>query len=505
MNLAPLSPRTPKIGKYLGISLMAVGAFFLFDPFISVVDLLPDALGYLFLWLGLYRLSDLDERIMEASKGLRYLALIGVVRVAALLLAFGFVSPTEQPVFILLALFTLGVLDCIVLIPLWKNLCGGLTYLGSRNDAVTMFHRPTVGGRQSSRNLLERYTAYSTVFFVLREVLAVLPEFTVLSHEKGGVELDEATRFYDFVGMYRLVGGFLSLILGLVWLVWTLFVLRRLKSDIPFFERLAVKYRTEVLTRHELFAMRSVKLALGCLTAAAVCSLDLYLDGINMLPDGLAAIFLLLSILLLRQYTGKNLPAVVTSVVYGLTAAFGWLLQIKGFCRVTDLPNLHRDADLQARWQTSVLLQAVTAALFMAAVILILRALYALVKRYTGVHAFRDSLSAGNGYAAERTEAIHTLIRKKLIAVGVLAGLVALSTLFQWGVIPGLPELDLTLSGADAQTRNVLDTVITTVYQILTEGYWFVDLAIGGIWIGTIVSASGEISDQMEYSAMMRE
>jgi hypothetical protein len=82
---------------------------------------------------------------------------------------------------------------------------------------------------------------------------------------------------------------------------------------------------------------------------------------------------------------------------------------------------------------------------------------------------------------------------------------VALSTLFQWGVIPGLPELDLTLSGADAQTRNVLDTVITTVYQILTEGYWFVDLAIGGIWIGTIVSASGEISDQMEYSAMMRE
>ena len=46
-----------RLKKHLGIGLFAVGAFFLFDPFISVMDLLPDALGYLFMLLGLYRLA----------------------------------------------------------------------------------------------------------------------------------------------------------------------------------------------------------------------------------------------------------------------------------------------------------------------------------------------------------------------------------------------------------------------------------------------------------------
>ena len=99
---------------------------------------------------------------------------------------------------------------------------------------------------------------------------------------------------------------------------------------------------------------------------------------------------------------------------------------------------------------------------------------------------------------------IHTLIRKKLLWVGVLAGVTALSTVLWWGVIPSLPELELTVSGGSAQDQNTLDTIITTTYQILTDGYRFVDLAIGGVWIGLIGSAIGEISDQMEYTSMMR-
>jgi hypothetical protein len=123
-----------------------------------------------------------------------------------------------------------------------------------------------------------------------------------------------------------------------------------------------------------------------------------------------------------------------------------------------------------------------------------------MVKRYTGVHVFRDD----TGYAAERTEAIHTLIRKKLIAVGIFAILTALSTLFFWGMVPTLPELNLTVSGGSAQGQNTLDTIVTTVYQILTDGYWFVDIILGGFWVAAIGAATGEISEQMEYSSMMR-
>lgn len=501
MNPISASPRSDKVGKYLGIGLFTAGAFFLFDPFVSVLDILPDALGYLLLLVGLSRLSDMDDRLAEAVKGLRLLAFIGLARPIALLMAFGFVSPTEQPVFILLALFTLGVLDCIVLIPMWKNLCGGLLYLGSRNDAVAMLDRRRRGGRVSAYNAMERYTAYSVCFFVLRELLAILPEITVLFHEKGGVELNEASRLYDFVGLYRLFGMAVSLVLGVIWLIQTLRLFRRIKGDTPLWERLTHKYRTEVLVRHDLFAMRAVRLSLGCLIAAAVFSLDLYLDGINVIPDVFCALLLGLSILFLRRYVGKNSTAVITTVAYGVFAAVSWILQVRGYCRVTDLTaGIPEGADYD-RWQNSVLLQSVTSILFLISVLLVLRSLFGLVKRYTGVHAYGDDPS----YAAHRTEAIHTLIRKKLIVVAVLAGVSALATLFRWGVIPALPELNVTVSGGDAQTVNAIDTIVTTTYQILTDGFWFLDLAIGGIWIATLASATGEISEQMEYTSMMRD
>ena len=50
-----------------------------------------------------------------------------------------------------------------------------------------------------------------------------------------------------------------------------------------------------------------------------------------------------------------------------------------------------------------------------------------------------------------------------------------------------------------------VDTLVTTAYQILTEGYRFLDIAFGALWIGLIGSAIGEISEQMEYASMMRD
>ena len=492
-----------RLGKYLGIGFFAAGAFFLFDPFISVMDLLPDALGYLLMLLGLYRLSDLDDRIAEACKGLRYLALIGLGRLVSLLLTFGLVSPTEQPVFVLLILFTLGVLDCIILIPMWKNFCGGILYLGSRHDATAMFDREGRGGRLGNRNIVERYAAYTVIFFVLREVLAILPELTVLSHEKGGVEVGEATRFYDFVGLYRIVGGGISLILGVIWLVMTVRFIRKLKSDTPFFEALTHKYRTEVLTRGDLFARRAVKSSLLCLLVASVFALDVYLDHVNILPDTLAALLLILSVVILRPYAGKNIPALLAASGLGVISAISWYLQVSGYFTQGDFAYILRSDEIHRRWQNVLSLESLSAALLVVAVVFILRSLYVMVKRHTGVRVFRDDPTST--YAADRTEAIHALIRKKLIVVGVLAGLTALSTLLWWGVIPTLPGLDLTVTGGSAQTQNTLDTLLATAYQFLSEGYRFIDLIVGALWIGVIGSAMGEISEQMEYASMMKD
>ena len=491
-----------KLTRYLGLSYMVAGACFLFEPYIGIIDLLPDALGYLFLFLGLYRFADLDDRLGEARKGARNLALVGIARWIAMFLAFGFVSPTEQPVFMLLALFSLAVLDCIALIPMWKHFCGGLLYMGSRYDATAMFDRRRIGRRQGTYNAVEKYTAVSVVFFILHEALAVLPELTVLSHEMGGAELGQGTHYYDFVGLFRGVGILLSLVLGIIWLILTICFIHKLKGDKPFFEKLTEKYRTEILTRHDMWAMRAVRASMICLVTAAVFSLDFYLDGVNLLPDFLTAVLLFLSVWFIRAYAGKKPLLLVVMAALGAVSAIPWVMQIRKYFVWGDTAEVFRHDETFARWQTVVVLQVVSSALFILSFALILHHLYRMVKRYTGLRAFRE----GSTYAKERSESIHRLIRKKLIAVMVSACLVALSTLFHWAVVPYLVDLDITsqVSGS-ASTANAMETFITTVIQIFTDGYWFIDLCFGGALIATTVSATSEISEQMEYSYMMKD
>ena len=508
MNHSPTSKKQKKLNRYLGLGYITAGACFLFEPYLSVIDILPDSLGYLLIFLGLYRMADLDDRLGEALKGARNLALLGLARWIAMLLAFGFVSPAEQPVFMLLALFTLAVLDFLVLIPMWKNFRIGLLYLGSRYDATVPFDRSRGRVRRDGKkkvgiyNMVERYTTATTLFFVLHEILAVLPELTVLSHEKGGAELGQGTRYYDFVGLFRFAGIVVSLILGIVWLVMTVRFVRRLKGDRPFFDRMTEKYRAEILPKTDMWARRAVRASLLCLILAAVLSLDFYLDGTNILPDTIASILMLLSILFLRNYAGKNLAAQVATVAYGILSAVGWFMQWSYF-GMDDIPDIFRLDEAHSRWSTTMLIQALTAALYVIAMALILKSLYGMVKRYTGLHAFRE----GTTYAAERSEAIHTLIRKKLLIVMIIVGLVALSTLYHWGLAPVLAEQDiaLLLGISGSATTTPYHTFLIAAYRVLTEGYWFIDLCIGAALTGVTISATGEITDQMEYSSMMKD
>ena len=495
MNAQASYVPSKKLSRTLGVGWILVGALFLFDPYFSALDILPDCLGYLSFAFGLYRLSDLDARLAESAKGARRLALVGVARIVAMVFAFGFVSPIEQPVFILLTAFILAVVDCILFIPMWKNFSAGMIYLGSRNDGRAVFTR-----KGNRRSITEIYAAFSGVYFVLREALAVLPELTVLTDEKGGAESIGGRNLYEFIGLLRGLCMIASLTLGIIWLVCTVIYVARLLSDKPFFANLKAKYETDVLTRPDLFAMRAVGLSMGCLIAAAVLSVDLYLDGYNMIPDLLPAILMILSLFFLRRFAGKNILLMLITSLYGGCAAVTWLLQFFTI-NLKQMGEVNGDPDLQAGFEIMTAMQFLTGILFCVSFILILRVLFSMVKKYTGVRIFR----LGTDYAAERTEAIHSVIRGKLITVGVFAVLTALSTVYQWVGISIMPSLR-ELFGTDMELlNNFTRTVVITVYQIMTEGYWFIDLALGVGLVGFLVSATSEISEQMEYSYMMKE
>ena len=478
--------RTRIAPRNMGIGCLVAGACFLFDPFAGIFDFLPDAIGYLLIARAFYFLADLDDRLAEARRAALRLSLLGLARLFAMILTFAFVSASEQPVFILLANFSLGVVDLILLLPMWRHIGNGLTYLGSRAGATALL------SARGSRSACERYVGVTSVFFIVREVLAVLPELTVLTHESGGAERSDGS-LYLYVGSFRLLGSVVSLALGLAWLILTVLFVKKIRSDKPFMSALHARYQSEVAVRHELFAMRAVKASLASLVAAAVLSADLYIEGVSVLPDPLAAVCMILSLLSLRSYAeGKYRLPLLASALYGVFATVSWVMQIQylGFNDLTDKTLL------AARLSTVKTVQTLTAILFVVAFLLILRELYRLARRYTGLHPLHDDGTVLSTSAA-RTESIHHHIRRKLAWVGVFAVISALSALVLWTVAP-------TMGAIDPLVRPEAGGVFALmVYDFLREAYWMVDLALGVVFVILTVHASNEISEQMDYSYLM--
>ncbi len=479
------SIRPRRIPRYLAVGYLVAGAVFLFDPFVGVFDFLPDAIGYLLFARALYYFADMDDRLAEARRASLRMALLGVGRLFSLLLTFSFVSATERPVFMLLAVFTLGVLDLLVLLPMWRRLGGGFVYLGSRAGATALL-KTHKGG---SRSACERYVGFSILYFVLREALAVLPELTVLTHENGGAEWS-GNSLYPYIGLIRTLAAAVSLALGVVWLVLTVRFVQKIKSDKPFVQALQDKYSAEVLPRHDLFAMRSVKASMISLSAAAILSADLYVEGVSMLPDPLSAVAMVLSLVFLRRYTeGKyRLPLAVT-VCYGVASVVAWGMQIR-YLGFNDLTNQNMLAE---RLSTVKTVQVVASVLFVAAFILILRLLYGLVRRYTGLRPLRD----GSASTSERTESTHRYIRRKLFWVGFFSAVSAVSALVLWTVSPLMAPIE-PLTRPDTGSA-----LFIMLYDFVREAYWLIDLFLGVIFAILTIHASNEISEQMDYSYLM--
>ncbi len=476
-------------GRYLGLIWVLVGACFLFDPYLTVIDLLPDCIGYLLVYIGIRRIADLDDRLGEAALSIRHLALLGVARLVSIFLVFGLVSPSEKPVFILLVLFVLAVLNCMIAVPMWKNIGEGLIYLGSRLDGQAVFERPNVTDEKKHRNITERLVRFSTVFFVAREALAVLPEFSVLTSTAGGVDPDVymSTR-YDYIGLMRGMGIAASLVLGICWLVMLIRFARRLRRDVPFFDRLREKYAAEVLSRPDLLAMRAVKRAFVWLCVGVALTADFYVDGVNVIPDLLSAVAFLLAALTLRRYSNSRTGA-IASGVYAVISLGTWLSQLFYF-NIEQTPDAMRDEVMYARWTVEIGATVACAIAAVTAVALLIKVTKVFVHRYTGfsiTHADRPTESG-------RVRELHRRLDRRLAVVLVCCVLCAVSTVFHWAGIPYIAEIP---------PSPDVPAFVTLLQQFFAEAYWAIDLGVHLVFLGVTISTTNDIFEQIEYKYLL--
>ena len=72
----------------MGFGFLLAGAMFLFDPFINIFDILPDAIGYALIAYGLSRLSDLELKVAEARRRMTSALYVALGRLAVILCSF---------------------------------------------------------------------------------------------------------------------------------------------------------------------------------------------------------------------------------------------------------------------------------------------------------------------------------------------------------------------------------------------------------------------------------
>ena len=295
----------------MGISYLIAGLIFFFLPNFSIIDLLPDFIGCILIIKGLGKLSDLTPLLMNAK-----LAFIKAmyVNIAKFILMFSvpYFGNTND-MFLLIFSFVFLVLDLIYVFPAFKMLLDGFVYLGNRTNAPVLYKN------QSELSTL------TTIFLIVKSSLPVLADLSYISKPEYSNNVTSGNEFY--LSNYRLllvsVNLLITSIIGIIWLVYAINYFKDIKNDRNLIEQLDEQYNTTVLTNTGLFIRRNIKTAFIFILVGGVLMFDLLVDYVNILPDFVGGVLIVLAALKLRKQCKTN-TLLITSSIFTVTSIISW-------------------------------------------------------------------------------------------------------------------------------------------------------------------------------------
>ena len=391
--------------KGMGLSLIILSFFFLFNPEFAAVDPIPDLIGYIIMYFALTRLSDIDTHIEEARRKFRYAIYAGLAELAALAILFGLVIESERSIVLLIMTFVFGIADILILLPAYRELFEGFANLGMLCDGSAMFIKKNGKGTRT-----ETVTIITTILVITKATLACLPEFTSL--------IDNSE--YRFVGILRGFAFIISLTVGLIWLITITRYISAINKDNTFMENICEKYTVLRQTRPLLFVKRQLLFGIGVICAGLALSLDLYGDYFNFIPDFLAAGVVLFGAWSLRKFSSRWKIVALISAIYGLISAASWTLSVRFFNEYYP-QAAQKVTDAYNKYQAMFIADIADAVCFVILVIAC-TALFADIAKAHAAPKDKDTLSEGDLYFEE-------LRRGKIILI-LLATLSSAVTLY---------------------------------------------------------------------------
>lgn len=307
--------------------MMIAGMIFLCNPNINLLDPLPDFIGYLLLAFSLSDAAEALPHFEEARTGFIKLAWISLSKIpASAMMMFVWSSDRSQGSIITVFSLCYAVVTLMYLLPTVSHFFEGIFYMGQRHDCPSALQVPAVFGKISA----DGFRKLTLGFLILKEVMSTLPEFSLISVRQYDPDLVfSGSRFIasNYYPLFLLIGASIVLICGVIWVSMMAQYLRFLRAD-GHADALLCGYfadKADYLKRKR----RAVRIcsALTLLTVAAGFSIDLVFDDLNVLPDVIAALLLMLALFLLRTESRRALPACVMCGIYGGVNLWAYVLK----------------------------------------------------------------------------------------------------------------------------------------------------------------------------------
>ena len=317
----------------MGITYILAGRWFLFNPNFNVIDVFPDFVGYLLIYRGLFQPSFMSDQLRVARDLIWKLALITAVRAVSVVFL-----PYTSDTFTLLLVFIFAVLETMYALPAIVAVFEGAYAVGTRLGCESIYD--VKEKRRDTRVLkiegAERLKAFTVVFFLMKTVASVIPELTALQLSD---DLSSDSRFRIPLAAFRpwlyVLFGLIVLIVGIVWLKKSVSYVSRLRRDADLKAGVLQYFSENVSSQPGLMAALRMKRVLFLVAFFACFSITVTLDGLNVLPNIIPAVFLFLSFLTLLPYDKRAIPGMVLSAVAGAFSVGNLFVQIPYFSEYT--------------------------------------------------------------------------------------------------------------------------------------------------------------------------
>lgn len=463
--------RKNKIKKYLGIGSLTAAAVFLFLPDMEIFDLLPDFVGYILLLSGISCLRDLNDYFGDAYDRFYKIAWISAVRYFAFFVVLGLVTAQERPDTILLLTFVFGVFDFFIVIPAWKCLFDGFSYLSTRCDGATFDRRILQPKKirfsnrrkglqrgmtvdRAPQNRIDRLARTTVIFVGFKAILTALPEFAALSKD---VETGAVFRPYDYIGIYRFFAMLAVLVFGCIWLSRVVEFVRAAKKDERMVSFYREKYRTDVLTKPHIFTHRHLKSALFVACIAMVFRLDLRLDNAHVIPDALLALILCVAVLILGRHVGRRWDFFLSAGLFAAVSTGVNIFEYYFFYNygVTSIETNEAGYRFFVAFE---IVKAVEEGLFILMMLLFFRMLRHVIFSYTGFAVTPEETRD----PSEKIKTIHRELERGMLPAVIFTVLSAVSKLLM------VMLLLLRREGFVLEWFPVLDTVLAALFAFFT-------------------------------------